>query len=82
MSFEFVTLNLLGKWFDPNLYTNLLSTKKRLLFKMKTTVALDLKNESIRFSKKVVAKRVKVSHFSLFAPVVNKSHAGLCLYAR
>ena len=55
MSFEFVTLNLLGKWFDPNLYTNLLSTKKRLLFKMKTTLALDLKNESIRFSKKIVA---------------------------
>lgn len=81
MSFEFVTLNLLGKWFDPNLYTNLLSTKKRLLFKIKTTLALDLKNESIRFSKKVVAKR-EVSHFSLFAPVVNKSQAGLCRYAR
>ena len=39
------------------------------------------KNKSIRFSKKVVAKR-EVSHFSLFAPVVNKSHAVLCLYAR
>ena len=48
---------------------------------MKTTLALDLKNESIRFSKKIVAKR-EVSHFSLFAPVVNKSLAGLCLYAR
>lgn len=81
MSFEFVTLNLLGKGFDPNLYTDLLSTKKRLLFKMKATLALDLKNESICFSKKDVAKR-EVSHFSLFAPVVNKSHAGLCLYAR
>ena len=81
MSFEFVTLNLLGKWFDANLCTNVLSTKKRLLFKMKTTLALDLKNESIRFSKKVVAKR-EVSHFSLFAPVVNKSPAVLCLYAR
>lgn len=33
---------------------------------MKTTLALDLKNKSIRFSKKVVAKR-EVNHFSLFA---------------
>lgn len=81
MSFEFVTLNLLGKWFDPNLYTNLLSAKKRLLFKMKTILALDLKNESIRFSKKVVAKR-EVSHFSLFTPVVNNSPAVLYPYAR